>query len=185
MCSDIVSADIPDVKILTPKKFGDSRGFFMELYNKSRLDSPIFVQDNLSLSRPRGVVRALHFQKPPFAQDKLVMVLQGAILDVAVDIRRGSPTFGQHVSVELSAENCRQLLVPVGFAHGFCTLTADTMVLYKVSSPYAPQADAGIFWNDPALGIAWPVSTDEALLSDKDLLLPPLHTIDSPFLFEQ
>jgi dTDP-4-dehydrorhamnose 3,5-epimerase len=140
-----------------------------------------FVQDNHSLSVEKGVVRGLHFQLPPFAQDKLVRVVRGRILDVAVDIRRSSPTFGQHVAVEISAESWNQILVPAGFAHGFVTLEANTEVIYKVTNYYAPQCDRGILWNDPALGINWPIAAGEAILSDKDKKQPLMA--DAPDLF--
>jgi dTDP-4-dehydrorhamnose 3,5-epimerase len=170
--------DIPAVKIITPKKFGDHRGFFSETYSRraaAEAGIPFeFVQDNHSSSADVGTIRGLHFQSPPFAQDKLVRVTRGRILDVAVDLRRSSRTFGRHVAVELSAENWRQLLVPVGFAHGFCTLEPDTEVLYKVTNYYSPAHDLGLAFDDPALGIAWPVSTLKAILSDKDRRLPPL-----------
>ena len=148
---------IPAVKIVTPKKFGDHRGFFSETWSRKAftdigLDLD-FVQDNQSLSAPAGTLRGLHFQSPPFAQDKLVRVTRGRILDVAVDIRASSPSFGKHVAVELSAENWKQLLVPVGFAHGFVTLEPDTEVLYKVTAPYAPENDHGLAFDDPALGV--------------------------------
>ena len=163
---------IPDVKIVEPKRFGDDRGFFSEVYTRERfmkagidLD---FVQDNHSWSALPGTIRGLHFQSHPYAQGKLVRVARGRILDVTVDLRRASPTYGQHVAVELSAENWRQLLVPVGFAHGFCTLEPDTDVLYKTTNYYAAAHDHGLAWDDPALGIAWPVSPQNAILSDKD-----------------
>ncbi|HEX2136847.1 MAG TPA: dTDP-4-dehydrorhamnose 3,5-epimerase [Microvirga sp.] len=181
----IEPTDIPDVKIITPKRFGDERGFFSDVYNRQRLaEAGIvveFVQDNHSWSARRGTVRGLHFQSHPFAQVKLVRVSRGRILDVAVDIRRSSPTYGRHVAVELSAENWRQLLVPVGFAHGFCTLEADTEVLYKVSSYYAPDHDHGIAWDDPGLGIRWPVAPGEATLSDKDRRHPTLAELPPYF----
>lgn len=169
---------LPDVKLLKPKRFGDQRGFFSEVYNKRALAEAgvelDFVQDNHSLSGKAGTVRGLHFQTAPFAQDKLVRVTRGRILDVAVDLRRSSPTFGRHVAVELSAENWLQLLVPVGFAHGFCTLEDDTEVMYKVTNYYSGAHDKGIAWDDPALGIVWPVSAGQATLSEKDRQLPPL-----------
>lgn len=176
-----------DLLLLEPRKFGDSRGFFSETYNRRNLASfgfdKEFVQDNQSLSIDVGVVRGLHFQTPPFAQDKLVRCQRGALLDVVVDIRRGSPTYGDHAAVELSAENWRQLLVPIGFAHGFVTLSPETEIAYKVSAFYAPDHDRGIFWNDPALGIDWPVTPDNALLSDKDKAQPLLAEIESAFVY--
>ena len=169
---------IADVKLFTPRIFRDERGFFSETFSARDLAAAgiaeSFVQDNHSLSRMKGVVRGLHFQIPPRAQGKLVRVTRGAILDVAVDIRRGSPTYGQHVAMMLSAENWRQLWVPSGFAHGFCTLEPDTEVQYKVTDYYAPECDRGIRWNDPALGIAWPVAAEFAILSDKDRKQPML-----------
>ena len=171
---------IPDVRLITPRRFGDDRGWFTETWSRRSLDIG-FCQDNMSLSAEVGTIRGLHFQKPPHAQAKLVMVLQGRILDVAVDIRRASPTFGQHVAVELSAAAGNQLLIPRGFAHGFCTLEPGTQVMYKVDDFYAPETDAGIFWADPDLAINWPVRVDQAHLSPKDLGLPRLKDIDSPF----
>ena len=172
----IAKTDLEGVVILTPKKFGDQRGFFSETYNKRTLaDAGIdldFVQDNHSLSAEVGVVRGLHFQSQPFGQDKLVRVVRGRILDVAVDLRKSSPTFKRHVAVELSDQNWRQLLVPIGFAHGFVTLEPNTEVVYKVTNYYSPANDLGIRWNDPCLGIAWPVSEDRAILSAKDAGLP-------------
>ena len=184
---DITPTAIPDVRVIEPKRFGDHRGFFSEVYSKPALaEAGIdldFVQDNHSLSGQRGTVRGLHFQQPPFAQDKLIRVVRGRVLDVAVDLRKGSPTYGQHVAVELSAENWKQLLVPVGFAHGFATLESDTEVLYKVTARYAPETDAGIFWSDPDLGIRWGIDPDEALLSEKDRKLPRLADLESPFVY--
>lgn len=169
---------IPAVKIVTPKKFGDHRGFFSETWSRKAFSEAgldlDFVQDNQSLSAPIGTLRGLHFQSPPFAQDKLVRVTRGRILDVAVDIRASSPTFGRHVAVELSAENWRQLLVPVGFAHGFVTLEPDTEVLYKVTAPYAPENDHGLAFDDPALGIDWRLPLSDLTLSDKDRKHPRL-----------
>ena len=169
---------IPAVKIVTPKKFGDHRGFFSETWSRKAfaeagLDLD-FVQDNQSLSSPVGTLRGLHFQSPPFAQDKLVRVTRGRILDVAVDIRASSPSFGKHVAVELSAENWKQLLVPTGFAHGFVTLEPDTEVIYKVTAPYAPENDHGLAFDDPALGIDWRLSLSDLTLSDKDRTHPRL-----------
>jgi dTDP-4-dehydrorhamnose 3,5-epimerase len=166
------SLAIPEVKLIVPSIFRDERGFFSETHNSKSFKAAgidaEFVQDNHSLSRPKGVVRGLHFQVPPHAQGKLVRVTHGAVFDVAVDVRRGSPSYGRHVSAVLSAENWAQLWIPVGFAHGFCTLKADTEVLYKVTDYYAPECDRGIKWNDPALGIEWPIAAAEAILSAKD-----------------
>lgn len=176
---------IPEVRLLTPRRHGDHRGFFSEVYNrKALLEAGIdldFVQDNHSLSADRGTVRGLHFQSPPFAQDKLVRVVRGAVFDVAVDLRRDSPTYGRHVSATLSAKDWNQLLVPVGFAHGFVTLEDNTEVIYKVSNYYAPEHDHGLRWNDPALGIEWPIREEEAILSAKDEVQPMLADLNSPF----
>ncbi len=176
---------IPDVKLIHPKRFGDARGFFSEVYSQSALAKggidTVFVQDNHSLSATVGTIRGLHFQTAPFAQAKLVRVIRGRILDVAVDLRHTSKSFGQHVSAELSAENWTQILVPAGFAHGFCTLEPDTEVIYKVSNVYAPASDGGILWNDPDLGIDWPLGGGSPVLSDKDQKLPRLR--DLPALF--
>lgn len=182
---NVVALDIPDVKLITPRRFGDHRGFFSEVYNaRTFANAGIdieFVQDNHAFSREAGTLRGLHFQKPPHAQAKLVRVTRGRIYDVAVDIRRGSPTCGRHVGVELSAANWSQLLVPAGFAHGYCTLEPDTEVLYKVDAYYAPEHDAGILWSDPALAISWPVAADKAQLSDKDLRLPLFKDVGPAF----
>ncbi|HSR70780.1 MAG TPA: dTDP-4-dehydrorhamnose 3,5-epimerase, partial [Kiloniellales bacterium] len=165
--------EIEGLLLITPRRFTDARGDFCETYNartlreQAGIDIP-FVQDNQSLSRAPGTLRGLHFQIPPAAQAKLVRVLRGAVFDVAVDLRRGAPTYGRHVALRLDAASGAQLFVPVGFAHGFCTLEPDTEVLYKVSDFYAPQCDKGLAWDDPELAIAWPVSPAEAVLSDKD-----------------
>jgi len=177
--------EIADCLLVTPDRFGDSRGFFSETYNKAALKAAgldiEFVQDNQSLSRPKGTVRGLHFQVPPFAQAKLVRVIRGTALDVAVDIRKGSPTYGKHVAVELSAEAWNQLYIPEGFAHGFCTLEPDTELLYKVSAPYSRDDDRGIAWNDPDLGIAWPISEEDAVLSEKDAVQPAFADLPAYF----
>lgn len=177
--------DLPDVVIVTPKKFGDERGFFSEVYNAGVWRAAgfdlTFVQDNHSLSAPVGTLRGLHFQLPPFAQDKLVRVVRGRILDVAVDIRRSSPTFGRHVAVELSAENWKQLLVPAGFAHGFVTLEPETEVLYKVTALYSQPHDRGLAWDDPDLEIPWPLPPSGPLLSDKDTRWPRLRDLPEAF----
>ena len=176
---------IPDVKLVVPKVFGDARGFFTETYNR-RLFAAAgipdeFVQDNHSLSREKGVVRGLHFQLAPHAQGKLVRVIRGSIFDVAVDIRSSSPSYRLHVSAILSAENHQQLYVPPGFAHGFVTLEPDTEVVYKVTDFYTPAVDRGVLWNDPALGIVWPVDATAAILSEKDRNAPLLETLGQPF----
>lgn len=168
----VEKAEIPDIKIITLKKFGDRRGFFSEVYaRRAFVEAGIdldFVQDNHAFSADRWTLRGLHFQLPPFAQDKLVRVTRGRILDVAVDLRRSSPTFGRHVATELSAENWRQVLVPIGFAHGYVTLEPDTEVLYKVTEYYAPDHDHGLAWDDPALGINWGLDAGQVILSDRD-----------------
>jgi dTDP-4-dehydrorhamnose 3,5-epimerase len=173
------------VKIVTPRKFGDDRGFFSETYNQGRWESHglrhVFVQDNHSLSREIHVIRGLHFQTPPFAQDKLVRVVRGRILDVIVDIRRSSPSFGRHLAVELSAENWRQLLVPIGFAHGFCTLEPDTEVVYKVTNFYSAAHDCGLAFDDPDLAIPWPIAPERAILSEKDRRWPRLRDLPQAF----
>jgi dTDP-4-dehydrorhamnose 3,5-epimerase len=169
---------IPEVLLLTPPRFQDPRGFFSETWKaQACTDAGIagpFVQDNHALSRDRGVLRGLHCQVGANAQGKLVRVVRGAIWDVAVDIRRGSPTYGKHVGATLSAENWQQLWVPVGFLHGYCTLQPDTEVIYKVTAPYDKPAERGVIWNDPTLAIEWPIAPAEVLLSDKDLALPRL-----------
>jgi dTDP-4-dehydrorhamnose 3,5-epimerase len=176
---------IDAVKIITPQSFADSRGVFCETYNSSRFQEHgialDFVQDNQSRSVQAGTVRGLHFQSHPAAQDKLIRVLRGSIYDVAVDLRRSSPTYGKWVAKTLTAEDGRQLLVPVGFAHGFCTLEPDTHVLYKVTGYYSPANDLGVAWDDPDLGIDWPVSPDKAMLSDKDAGLPPFKSLPTYF----
>jgi dTDP-4-dehydrorhamnose 3,5-epimerase len=175
---EVLNTAIPDVKVLVPKKHGDHRGFFSETYSKSVLHGHgidcDFVQDNHSLSARPGVVRGLHYQFGAAAQCKLVRVIRGKIFDVALDIRRGSPTFGQWVGEVISADNWRQIYVPVGFAHGFSVLAPDTEVIYKVSTPYSPADERGIRWNDPALRIDWHVPAAEAILSDRDTKHPLL-----------
>jgi len=172
------------VTLITPKRFGDHRGFFAETYSRRLYaDAGVqvtFVQDNHSLSAAVGTVRGLHFQAPPHAQDKLVRCGRGAIFDVAVDIRVGSPTYGQWVGYELSAENGAQLFVPAGFAHGFMTLEPHSEIIYKCSDYYAPQAEGALRWDDPAIGIAWPLNV-EATLSEKDAVAPLLRDLESPF----
>ncbi|MCI0599466.1 MAG: dTDP-4-dehydrorhamnose 3,5-epimerase [Beijerinckiaceae bacterium] len=175
------------IKLFQPKKFADSRGFFFESYNartyaEAGVDS-VFVQDNQSFSQAAGTIRGLHFQLPPAAQAKLVRVLRGAIFDVAVDIRRGSPTYGRWCSVKLTADGGEQVFIPAGFAHGFCTLEQDTEVAYKVDRFYSPSCDAGLRWNDPDLAIAWPVPAKDAVVSGKDAILPLFSGFISPFDF--
>lgn len=178
----VSSMQIPDVKLVVPARHGDERGFLSEVYGREVFrESGLafdFVQENQSLSRRRGTVRGLHFQLPPRAQAKLVRVLRGSIMDVAVDLRADSPTFGRHVAVELSAEAWNQLYVPVGFAHGFCTLEPDTEVLYKLTDVYVPELERGLLWNDPELGIAWPITSEEAVLSPKDRSHPRLAELE-------
>jgi dTDP-4-dehydrorhamnose 3,5-epimerase len=184
---NVTPLSIPDVKILEPERFGDQRGFVSETYNRRTLANRgielEFVQDNQSLSRPKGTVRGLHYQSPPFAQDKLIRVVRGSILDIAVDLRLGSPTYGKHVAALISAKAWNQILVPIGFAHGFCTLEADTEIIYKVTNYYSPEHDTGVLWNDPELGIEWPVSDETCVLSPKDRGLPRLRDIISPFAY--
>jgi len=173
---DVKALTIPDVKILNLKKFEDARGFFSETYNKKALsDLGIdleFVQDNQSLSAAVGTIRGLHYQTHPFAQDKLVRVVRGRILDIAVDIRRSSPTFGKWVAAEISAAMWNQILIPIGFAHAICTLEPNTELIYKVTNYYSPQHDFGIRWNDPDLAIEWPFALDQVVVSDKDRKQP-------------
>ena len=181
----VESLEIPAVKIIRPEKHGDDRGFFSETYShRDFIAAGInleFVQDNHALSVQQGTVRGLHFQTPPFAQDKLVRMVRGAIYDVAIDLRIGSPTFGRHAFAILSAESWNQILVPIGFAHGLVTLEPNTEVLYKVTNYYSPKHDKGILWNDPALGIDWPVSTSEAMLSARDKEHPKLEALPEHF----
>ncbi|KAF6656776.1 dTDP-4-dehydrorhamnose 3,5-epimerase [Paenibacillus polymyxa] len=179
----IIKEVLAGAKIIEPVIHGDHRGFFMESYNEQIMKqhgiNHVFIQDNQSLSAEAGVIRGLHYQLHPKAQTKLIRVLSGAIYDVIVDIRKSSPTFGQWVGVILSEHNRRQLLVPKGFAHGFCTLVPNTQVLYKVDEYYSPENDRGILWNDPALGIDWP--TSHAILSEKDQKHPTLRDADINF----
>lgn len=183
MILDIRALSIPDVKIITPRRFTDDRGWFAETWNRVALAAAgidlDFCQENHSLSREVGTIRGLHFQTPPRAQDKLVRVARGSIWDVAVDIRKNSPTYGRWVAEEISAELGNQILVPKGFAHGFCTLEPDTEVIYLVSDVYSATDDAGLLWNDPALNLPWPIATP--LLSAKDAKAPRLGDITSPF----
>lgn len=176
------------VKILTPRRFGDARGFFSESWSKRELAKHgityDFVQDNHSLSAKVGTVRGLHFQAPPHAQDKLVRCGKGRLFDVAVDIRRGSPTYGKWVGVELSFENGKQLLVPAGFLHGFSTREPDTEIIYKCTDYYAPECDGAVRFDDPGIGIDWGIPPGQAILSDKDAAAPLLADFETPFIYE-
>ncbi|MFX0547435.1 dTDP-4-dehydrorhamnose 3,5-epimerase [Roseovarius sp. S1116L3] len=183
----IEESGLPGVKILTPKRFGDHRGFFSESWNSKVLAAhgiaADFVQDNHSLSMEAGTVRGLHFQSPPHAQAKLVRCGSGRLFDVAVDIRRGSPTYGQWTGVELSFENGRQLFIPAGFLHGFATREPETEIIYKCTDFYAPECDGAVRWNDPAIGIDWGVEVGEAVLSDKDADAPSFADFETPFVY--
>jgi dTDP-4-dehydrorhamnose 3,5-epimerase len=182
---NVIHTEIPEVVIIEPRVFGDHRGYFFESFSKKDFEEQVrktdFVQDNESKSC-YGVLRGLHFQKPPHAQSKLVRVVKGAVLDVAVDIRKGSPTFGKHVAVELTEDNHRQLFIPRGFAHGFVVLTDEVVFQYKCDNFYAPQHEGAIAWDDPDLGIDWKVPADKVILSDKDRQHPCLK--DAEWLFD-
>lgn len=184
---DIQETALASVVTLIPKRFGDNRGFFSESWNKSRMAEAgldyDFVQDNHSLSRTVGTLRGLHYQRPPHAQAKLVRCGKGRLLDVAVDIRKGSPTYGQWVAEELSFENGHQLMIPAGFLHGFVTLEPDTEIIYKCTDYYAPDCDGAVAWNDQNLGIDWKLAGDP-ILSDKAAAAPKLSEIDNPFVWE-
>lgn len=183
----VTALDIPEVKILTPRKFGDDRGFFSETYNrKTLLEFGIdldFVQDNYAFSAEAGTLRGIHFQAPPFAQDKLLRVIKGSVFDVAVDIRRGSPSYGKHVSAVITAESWDQILVPIGFAHACLTLEPNTEFTYKVTNYYAPEHDHGLLWSDPDLGIEWPTIAGDIQLSEKDRQQPRFRDLQSPFVY--
>jgi|ERR1700694_4087625 len=181
---EIRPLNIADIKLLVPQIHRDARGFFLETYRRDLMSAvgiaSEFVQDNHALSVEAGTLRGLHFQLPPHAQGKLVRVVRGSIFDAAVDIRAASPTFGQHVSAILSAENWMQIWIPPGFAHGYCTLEPNTEVAYKVTDYYAPDCDRGLKWDDPALGIEWPV--DNVILSSRDRLHPALKDLELAFV---
>ena len=181
---NIIKTSIEGLVILEPRLFQDDRGYFFESFNQGEFESNVcqttFVQDNESKSS-YGVIRGLHFQKPPFAQSKLVRVIKGAVLDVAVDIRKGSPTFGKHVSVELTEDNHRQFFIPRGFAHGFSVLSGEVIFQYKCDNFYHPEAEGAIAWNDPDLNIAWKIPQDQVILSGKDYMHPLLHSIELQF----
>ncbi|MCS3744347.1 dTDP-4-dehydrorhamnose 3,5-epimerase [Rhizobium sp. BK661] len=186
---EIENTMLPGVLILRPSRFGDSRGFFSESWSEQRMrDAGLafhFVQDNHSMSVYAGTVRGMHFQSPPHAQAKLVRCGRGRLLDVAVDIRKGSPTFGKHVAVELSFDNGRQLLIPRGFLHGFVTLVPETEIIYKCDDYYAPECDGGVRFDDPDIGIEWGIDPEKAVLSDKDRAAPLLKDFVSPFAWEE
>ena len=179
-----IKTEISDVYIIEPSVFGDTRGYFLESYNQKKFEEVVgktsFVQDNESKSF-KGVLRGLHFQKPPFNQAKLVRCIEGRVMDVAVDIRKGSPTYGKHVAIELTGENKRQLFVPRGFAHGFTVLSDTAVFAYKVDNRYAPDFDAGIRWNDKDLNIQWGMKDGEIIVSEKDTELPFFLEFESPF----
>ena len=184
---EVIKTKIPGVVIIEPRLFPDARGYFFESFSKLEFEEKVgkidFVQDNESKSS-YGVLRGLHFQKPPYAQSKLVRVVKGAVLDVAVDIRKGSPTYGQHVAVELTEDNHRQFFIPRGFAHGFAVLTDEVIFQYKCDNFYAPASEGAIAWDDPDLGIDWRVPAEQVILSEKDKKHPRLKEIDSPFNYE-
>ncbi len=186
---EITNLDLPGAMVLTPRRFGDDRGYFSEVYNKKTLESlgilHDFVQDNHSKSALVGTVRGLHYQSPPSAQTKLVRVIAGAIRDVIVDVRNGSPSFGEWCAIELDAEDGRQLLVPQGFLHGFITLKPNTEVIYKVDDYYSAECDGSVLWNDADLGIDWGRFANSAKLSEKDKKGQPFAEFDSPFQFEK
>jgi dTDP-4-dehydrorhamnose 3,5-epimerase len=179
-----IKTKIPEVVVIEPNFFRDSRGYFLESFNQQEFKKNIgnvdFIQDNESKSS-RGVLRGLHFQKPPFSQAKLVRCIEGVVIDIAVDIRKGSPNYGNHVAVELTGENKKQLFVPRGFAHGFAVLSETAVFAYKVDNTYAPEYDSGLLWNDPTLNIDWKLQEAEVKLSEKDSLLNTLETLENPF----
>ena len=185
---EVIKTAIDGVVIIEPKVFKDQRGYFFESFSQREFEAKVrkinFVQDNESMSS-YGVMRGLHFQRPPYTQSKLVRCVRGKVLDVAVDIRKGSPTYGQHVAVELSEDNHRQFFVPRGFAHGFAVLTDTAVFQYKCDNFYAPQADGGISIKDESLGIDWKIPTDKAILSEKDTLHSCLKDFDSPFSYDK
>ena len=184
---EVIKTKIPGVVIIEPRLFPDARGYFFESFSKREFEEKVgkieFVQDNESKSS-YGVLRGLHFQKPPYAQSKLVRVVKGAVLDVAVDIRKGSPTFGQHVAVELTEDNHRQFFIPQGFAHGFAVLTDEVIFQYKCDNFYAPVSEGAIAWDDPDLGIDWRVPAEKVILSEKDKKHPRLKEMETPFSYE-
>ena len=185
---DVIKTDIEEVVILEPHLFEDERGYFFEAFSEREFAEKVrechFVQENEAYST-YGVVRGLHFQRPPHAQSKLVRVVKGRVLDVVVDIRKGSPTFGKHIAVELSAENHRQLFIPRGFAHGYSVLSEEALLEYKCDNYYAPASEGAILWNDPALDIDWQIPTESVILSDKDLKNPALAECEALFNYNE
>lgn len=185
---DVIKTDIEGVVILEPRLFEDERGYFFEAFSEREFTEKVrechFVQENEAYST-YGVVRGLHFQRPPHAQSKLVRVVKGRVLDVVVDIRKGSPTFGKHIAVELSAENHRQLFIPRGFAHGYSVLSEEALLEYKCDNYYAPASEGAILWNDPALTIDWQLPTESVILSDKDLKNPALSECEALFNYNE
>ena len=185
---EVIKTDIEGVVIIDPRIFKDARGYFFESFSAKEFEEKVckttFVQDNESYSS-YGVVRGLHFQKPPYTQSKLVRVIKGAVLDVAVDIRQGSPTYGKHVAVELTGENHRQLFIPKGFAHGFAVLSDEVLFQYKCDNFYTPQSEGGIAWNDPALQIDWRIPSDKIILSEKDTKHPLLEDYQTDFVYSE
>jgi dTDP-4-dehydrorhamnose 3,5-epimerase len=185
---NVIKTDIEGVVIIEPKIFGDSRGYFYESYSQRDFEEKMgrvnFVQDNQSFSH-YGVLRGLHFQNPPYTQSKLVRVIHGKVVDVAVDIRKGSPTYGKYVAVELTGENHRQFFIPKGFAHGFVVLSETALFQYKCDESYHPEAEGAIMWNDPDLAIEWPVKAEDIELSEKDKHHPFLKDFESPFVYNR
>lgn len=181
----VIETEIPEVKVISPTRFGDDRGWFEETYRRDILAAEgihdVFVQDNASLSVACGTIRGLHFQAPPSAQAKLVRVFVGSVLDVAVDLRLSSTTYGRHVSIEIDGRSGQLVYIPSGFAHGFCTLEPNTLISYKVSTPYDGRCYRSLAWNDPALGIEWPVAAADAVLSAEDRVAPDLDGIGKVF----
>ena len=188
ICMEVIKTALDGVVVIEPRLFEDARGYFFESFSQREFDEKVgkvvFVQDNESKSS-YGVMRGLHFQRPPFTQSKLVRCVKGTVLDVAVDIRKGSPTYGQHVAMELTEENHRQIFIPKGFAHGFAVLSETAVFQYKCDEFYHPEADSGISILDDTLGIDWRIPTEKAILSDKDTKHPLLKDFDSPFVFKQ
>ena len=185
MNMNVIKTHIEGLIIIEPRVFGDARGYFMETFSQKNFEeqvcNTVFVQDNES-SSVFGALRGLHFQKPPFAQSKLVRVVRGRVLDIAVDLRVGSPTYGQHVACELSEENKRQFFIPQGFAHGFVTLSDEAVFQYKCDNYYAPQSEGSLLWNDPALGIDWKIPAEKIILSEKDKVSPLLRELEEIFV---